>query len=79
MTRPSTPAETLLHFLEMARKKLHYVYPGNLPGLDADTRCPDCRSLVIERTGYRIRMLGMDREGHCTHCGHAIAGSFKYS
>ena len=36
---------------------LAYIYPGNLPGQVGDwenTRCPNCRELLIERYGYLI-------------------------
>lgn len=55
---------------------LRYIYAGNLPGNVGefeDTRCPKCRTAVIERNGYRIRAVHLDN-GCCTTCGTRIAG-----
>jgi len=75
---PPTPIPTL----EAARKAaldegLHFVYIGNVPGHEAEhTTCPQCQSRVIERTGYRIRMLQL-RDGACAQCGLPIPGIWK--
>ena len=40
------------------RNGLRYVYAGNLPGRVGDlenTRCHECRALLIERDGYFVR------------------------
>jgi len=43
MTRPKTPAETLLNAYEIATKKLNFVYLGNVNIPDkSDTICPQC-------------------------------------
>lgn len=72
MDLPPTPLATLRRALEIARRKLKYVYIGNAPELNADsTCCPVCRNLLIERTGYRTRVQGLDH-GLCTRCGARI-------
>ena len=56
---------------------LRYVYAGNLPGRVGDlenTRCPACRSLLIERYGYMIRKYRLTSEGRCPDCHTAIPG-----
>jgi len=72
MTEPPTPPETLLRAREMARKKLHYVYVGNLRGGEGeDTYCCNCGEPVVERRGFavsRIRVVG----GHCELCGGSV-------
>ncbi len=59
MTDPeNTRPETLMRAAEIGKKAgLRYVYAGNLPGMVGDwenTRCPNCRELLIERNGYLI-------------------------
>jgi pyruvate formate lyase activating enzyme len=72
LTEPPTPPETLLRAREMARKKLHYVYVGNMWGGEGeDTNCGNCGKPVVERRGFavsRIRVVG----GHCELCGGRV-------
>jgi len=72
LTEPPTPPETLLRAREIARKKLHYVYVGNVWGGEGeDTYCCDCREPVVERRGFavsNIRVVG----GHCEMCGGRV-------
>lgn len=69
---PPTPLATLKKAREIALKKLKYVYIGNAPELgEDDTFCPNCRNLLIERTGYRTTVTGL-RERRCTQCGREI-------
>lgn len=54
---------------------LAYVYAGNIASREGSaTRCPHCGELLIERSGYRIRILGMSAKGTCERCGTAIPG-----
>jgi pyruvate formate lyase activating enzyme len=51
---PPTPLATLLRARELAGLKLKYVYLGNANTAEGrDTVCPDCGTVVIERSGYR--------------------------
>jgi pyruvate formate lyase activating enzyme len=74
----STSPETLLRAAEIGRAAgLRYVYAGNLPGRVGDlenTRCPDCRELLVERHGYFIRKYWLTPQGTCPGCGAAIPG-----
>lgn len=72
MEREPTPLRTLEKAREIAMEKLDYVYIGNAPELNgADTICPHCGEVLIERTGYYVRLKALD--GHnCTRCGHQI-------
>ena len=69
-----TPIETL----QRARRTghdvgLHFVYLGNVSDEDGEnTRCPNCANLVIQRSGYRTRIQGMDPAGKCSHCGASL-------
>jgi len=71
---PRTPVNTLLRAREIGFEEgLHYVYAGNVPGRGEDTLCPGCKKPVIRRYGYTILENSL-RQGHCPHCGTAIAG-----
>jgi pyruvate formate lyase activating enzyme len=74
----NTPAETLVRAAEIGKRAgLRFVYAGNLPGRVGDlenTRCPQCRALLIERFGYLIVGYHLTREGCCPSCGQAIPG-----
>lgn len=73
-----TPVATL----EQARKcaldeGLNYVYIGNVPSNDAEnTYCPSCKVRLIERNGYRIKVLQL-KDGKCKKCGYPIRGIWK--
>jgi pyruvate formate lyase activating enzyme len=68
---PVTPAKTLYRAVEAGRKAgLRYVYAGNLHGDDLEnTVCPGCRSVLVRRSGFSARMVGLDGV-KCRHCGH---------
>jgi pyruvate formate lyase activating enzyme len=69
-----TPKDDLLKARDIAHKeKLRYVYVGNVPDIDADTRCPGCGSLLVKRDGYRVRVIGMQGPA-CSKCGSKIPG-----
>jgi pyruvate formate lyase activating enzyme len=40
------------------------------------TSCPGCRESLIVRDWYRIDRYDLTPDGHCPHCGGAIAGHF---
>jgi pyruvate formate lyase activating enzyme len=65
---PRTPTKTLLKAYDLAKKRLKYVYLGNiaLAGY-ADTNCPLCQHQLVRRQGYRISVDGIEH-GHCRHC-----------
>ena len=84
MTDPdNTSAEMLMAAAEIGRQEgLRYVYAGNLPGRVGDlenTRCPDCRTLLIERFGYLILGYHLTPQGNCPACGLAIPGRWAQS
>jgi pyruvate formate lyase activating enzyme len=79
MTDPAdTRPEALLRAAEIGtRAGLRFVYAGNLPGRVGDlenTRCPNCRELLIGRYGYLITRYHLTPEGDCPKCGAAIPG-----
>ncbi|MBM3199682.1 AmmeMemoRadiSam system radical SAM enzyme, partial [Candidatus Woesearchaeota archaeon] len=75
---PQTP----IRFLEQARQTamdegLDYVYIGNVPGTDyANTYCPKCEKLIIQRVGYTTGLVGL-QDGFCKFCGQKISGVWK--
>jgi len=59
---------------------LRFVYAGNLPGRVRDledTRCPECRELLVERYGYLIRGYNLTPSGGCPSCGAQIPGRWS--
>jgi pyruvate formate lyase activating enzyme len=72
---PPTPISTLEKAREVALScGLEYVYIGNVLNHEAwNTFCPQCRQIVIHRTGYMIRDLHVI-EGTCEYCGKTIPG-----
>ncbi len=72
-----TPADVLHKARQQAQQKgLHYVYLGNVPGADSNTRCPGCGRIVIARRGYRIEHTKI-KDGRCSFCGHTIEGLWE--
>ncbi len=48
-----TPNNILKEAYEIAKEKLKYVYIGNTQIVPANTYCPHCNALLIERRGYQ--------------------------
>jgi len=69
---PETPVSTLQKAAQIGLDAgLKYVYSGNVPGLASeDTYCPNCQTLNIDRTGYRV--VRFDNEGKCYQCGQDL-------
>ena len=81
MTDPeNTSPETLIRAAEIGKKAgLRYVYAGNLPGQVGDlenTRCSNCKTLLIERFGYLILGYHLTPNGCCPSCGSSIPGKW---
>jgi pyruvate formate lyase activating enzyme len=73
-TVSSSTYEDLAPLLEAARKKLNYVYPGNV-ARESNTLCPGCGELLIRRRGYAVQTRGL-KNGECPRCGRKIFGVF---
>ena len=73
---------TALEALERAKaiadsEGLHYVYIGNVPGHPAEsTYCPKCRRVVVEREGYIIKSVQLQK-GKCRNCQQVIPGVWQ--
>lgn len=72
---PPTPLAVLIKAREIGLKTgLNNVYLGNVTNnVTADTRCPDCGQILIERTNFWI-IKNKIQDGHCPNCGREIAG-----
>jgi len=72
---PPTPVKSLEMAYNIAKDSgLNYPYIGNVPGHMAEkTYCPSCGKTVIDRSGYTIRRIDLDK-GNCKFCGQKIAG-----
>ena len=72
--RPPTPIEVLVKFWNMARKRLNYVYVGNVPGHRGEyTYCPRCGKPVIKRMSFEIVGWELTDDNRCRFCGAKIA------
>jgi pyruvate formate lyase activating enzyme len=79
MTAPqNTTAEMLMAAAAIGQRQgLRYVYAGNLPGRVGDlenTRCHQCRGLLVEREGYFVLQYRVTADGTCPDCGTTIPG-----
>jgi pyruvate formate lyase activating enzyme len=69
---PPTSEALLKRARDIALERLEYVYLGNVITDDgADTRCPGCGALLIERRGYQTVADGLDGAA-CAACGRAV-------
>lgn len=75
---PPTSVNTLIRAAEIGQEAgLNYVYAGNLPGrlhTYENTYCPNCRELLIERSGYVIYNYHLTAQGTCPNCSAQIPG-----
>ena len=75
---PATATRQLIRAAEMGVEEgLRFVYAGNAPGRVGsweNTYCPNCRELLVERTGYLIRNYQLTGGGRCPKCRAAISG-----
>ncbi len=75
LQKKSTDPEILKMAYKTAKKKLSYVFLGNINIAGAgDTICPNCGETVINRSGYSIKNLIKD--GKCPYCGTDVKGQF---
>jgi pyruvate formate lyase activating enzyme len=54
-TKQATSIERILEAKTYAQKYLNYVYVGNIANCDANTYCPKCNELLIERRYYQVK------------------------
>ncbi len=69
MTNRATSIDTLYKAVAIARKRMKYVFVGNVSDSEyTDSYCPDCSNLLIRRKGYHTEIIGLDAS-HCMKCG----------
>ncbi|MFH1861504.1 MAG: AmmeMemoRadiSam system radical SAM enzyme [bacterium] len=68
----ATSAAFLTKAHHLARKHLRFVYLGNVASeVGADTQCPDCKALLVQRRGYHTQVLGLKGDS-CAVCGRKL-------
>jgi pyruvate formate lyase activating enzyme len=72
LDNPTTPIKTLSMAYDIAKEKMKYVYIGNtyIEGT-SDTYCPKCNNLLVNRSGYYTRVVGIE-SGKCTKCNSTV-------
>jgi len=72
-----TPISTLIKFLEIAHKKLNYVYLGNINNdlQYSTTICPNCGSTLIIRNNLNAFKNNLIKD-RCPNCKRKIYGKF---
>jgi len=66
-TEPPTPLGTINSWITEAKKKLNFVYGGNISEL-GNTYCKNCGELLIEREYYDILIKNLSNDGKCKKC-----------
>ena len=66
-----TQYDMVEHLAGIARKNLRFVYLGNVGLKETNTYCPSCGELLIRRSGYATKILGI-QDGSCGNCGREI-------
>ncbi|HSB71467.1 MAG TPA: AmmeMemoRadiSam system radical SAM enzyme [Candidatus Methylomirabilis sp.] len=76
--RSWTPATALMRAAEIGQAEgLHFVYAGNIPGRTGsleNTYCPTCKTLLIQRVGFRVLANHLAPGGACPKCSAPIPG-----
>ncbi|MBC8366940.1 AmmeMemoRadiSam system radical SAM enzyme [bacterium] len=74
----ATPLRTLHRARDIALDAgMQYVYTGNrVDPAGAGTRCPSCKTTLIERSGFRVLNDHLGEQNHCPNCGQSIPGVF---
>lgn len=70
MESEATKVEKLIEARNVAKKYLKYVYVGNVSGIDNNTYCENCGSIIIDRNGYDVKCKF--NENKCSYCGKSI-------
>jgi len=64
---PPTDPSFLLNTANEAKKKLSFVYTGNIAA-NNDTLCKNCGVIIVKRHGYTVDTSGLNN-GYCATCG----------
>lgn len=66
-SKPATNPEKIENLIIKAKKKLNYVYGGNISG-NSETKCVKCGKSLINRDFYNISKINIDNKGNCVFC-----------
>jgi pyruvate formate lyase activating enzyme len=70
LDNPPTTEDRLLFAFTEAKRKLNYVYVGNIAGIgDANTECLNCGAILVKRVGYAVEIVGLENN-KCKKCGN---------
>lgn len=76
--KPSTPKQTLETARNIAIQcGVKFVYVGNVFSDSANTYCPSCKQLLIQRNWHDLRVYRVSADGRCP-CGEKIPGYFNH-
>lgn len=68
MSQQATDEKTLFQAVEIAQKRMKYVFVGNVRSEKySDSHCPNCLNLLIKRSGYQTEIVGLNKS-HCMKC-----------
>jgi len=67
-TIPATPAATIHRLVKAARRRLRYVYAGNIAGERSITECRSCGAVLVARHVYAVDAGGLSGS-RCSSCG----------
>ncbi len=67
-SQPATSINKIDNYIRLARKKLNFVYGGNMSG-NSDTLCKNCNELLVKRNYYESNIKSLDEKGNCSKCG----------
>jgi pyruvate formate lyase activating enzyme len=70
-----TDLELMQRAYAIAKRKLAWVYMGNVGAADDSTYCPDCHTLLISRRGYHVEVVRV-KQGQCPQCHRKVPGIF---
>lgn len=75
----TSPTQVMRARSILLEEGLEFVYAGNIADQEgADTICPDCRGILVERQGFTV-LGNRIRDGKCPDCGLRIPGVFPES
>lgn len=67
---PPTSIKKMKELKSVAEKYLNYVYLGNANGIDKNTYCPQCKTVIVKRTEC-VDVVNL-QDGRCSKCGEKM-------
>ena len=73
--RPTSP-QKVLRLVDVAKRHLNHVYPGNVGTPEVSTECASCGNVLVLRRGYGVSLPGIERDkpghAHCSSCNAPV-------